>query len=200
VKSDGFEFDEITNMLQSTSVNKGGFDELGLFDTPQSSNVGGTSKKETTQMQGNKDKFGFGDLDFGNNNTKNNQTQKSNDLLDELANRNMPGKGMYDLFGTLQTSGGVSMIRNSDGDKKILSGTRKEEKLVKKKLSDQSTTTATTTTKTTTGGSSDAWGLGANLVNFDNLSRTTTGQSAFNPEVTKKPASGNNIMSTGGGI
>ncbi|ETO16142.1 hypothetical protein RFI_21214 [Reticulomyxa filosa] len=208
-KSNDFEFDQMTSAFENTNIG-GDFDEFAPFDAPQPK----ASKNQTIQAQSN-DPFSFTSSTSAtinvfewDNKPKSNKIKlfclinwffKANkqaggttggDLFDTL-NSNVSGNGVDDIFGNFQSSetGGVGINLHEEKEvtvKKTLSGAIKEEKTTKK-VSEQS--------KKPTTNPNDAWGLGGNLVNLDNLSKTTTTYAAFNPDSTKKPQS-----STGTGI
>lgn len=197
-KSSDFGFDDMTNAFVSTNIG-GDFDDFSSFDAPQ--------PKKTSQVQSNKD-ISFDDFTFDNQKTskpsgnngiswdnKQSNNVQSGDLLDSL--NNTSGNGVDDLFGTFQSNdtGGINLGNFTEEKevtiKKTLSGAIKEEKTTTKKSSVEQTKTKPTSN------SNDAWGLGGNLINLDNLSKTTTTYAAFNPDSTKKPQT---TTSTGTGI
>jgi len=178
--------DEITKALQGTAIKTDELDVLGVFAASSSSSnqtkpIG--NEKATPSATTNSQNIGIDDFYFGNNNNNNNNKKKtdsigdildwnnsskpnksaqSGNLLDELSN-NASKTSVDDLFSTLGSN-------NNEAAKKPV------KKLVS---SDSSKTTVMTTTTTTT---DDAWGMGGNLINLHQLSKSTV---TF-PDATKR--------------
>jgi len=174
----------------TSNTNSNLFD-FSAFDSPDN-NI----KLQPTQARKD-DNFGFDDFSFDN--SKTNQSKpvtQSRDFLEEWNGNNVLGNGTGtdDIFGAFESSNGngVSTMDSLNEvevtiKKTTLSGAIKEEKVTMKKGTDQPKQKAS---------GDDAWGLGGNLVNLDNLSKTSTTYAAFNPDAVKK--SGTSTTSTVG--